>query len=96
ADDLMTENVLKLPRWQARMRENKLGGAAPTAPVYLYTSSRDHLVPPKQTRDLAQAWQALGADVTLHEVPGIGHVTGLALGAHHAAQWLDRRLREAG
>lgn len=92
-DHLMTENVLKLPRWQARMRENKLGGVAPTAPVYLYTSSRDPLVPPAQTRNLAKAWRELGADVTLHEVPAIDHVTGLALGAHQATQWLHRQLR---
>lgn len=94
-DDLMTENVLQLPRWQARMRENKLGTTAPTAPVYLYTSSRDPLVPPAQTRNLAKAWQELGADVTLSEVPAIDHVTGLALGVHQATQWLDRRLRNA-
>lgn len=94
-DDLMTENVLKLPQWQARMRENKLGGAAPTAPVYLYTSSRDPLVPPSQTRDLAAAWARLGADVTLREVPAIDHVTGFALGAHEATRWLHRQLRAA-
>ncbi|HWU33574.1 MAG TPA: lipase family protein [Marmoricola sp.] len=95
-DDLMTENVLKLPRWQARMRENKLGGMAPTAPVYLYTSTRDPLVPPAQTRNLANEWRELGADVTLHEVPAIDHVTGFALGSHQATRWLNRQLRKAG
>ena len=94
-DDIMTENVLNLPDWQARMRENKLGGSAPTAPVYLYTSCRDPLVPPAQTRGLAAAWEAAGADVTLQEVPALEHVTGLALGTHQATRWLNQRLNRA-
>lgn len=91
--EMMTENVLHRPDWQARMRENKLGGAAPIVPVYLFTSRRDPLVPPAQTRDLARRWRARGADVTLCEVPALEHITGLVLGAHGAATWLDKRLR---
>lgn len=92
-DDLMTENVLRRPDWQARMRENGLGHTAPIAPVYLYTSRRDPLVPPAQTRDLAVRWRARGADVTFAEVPALEHVTGMLLGGDGAARWLHRRLR---
>jgi len=92
-DELMTENVLRRPDWQARMRENRLGGSTPIAPVYLYTSQRDPLVPPAQTRDLAVRWRARGADVTLTEVPALEHVTGMLLGGEGAARWLHRRLR---
>lgn len=94
-DDLMTENVLERPDWQRRMVENKLGSGAPTAPVYLFTSSRDHLVSPEQTRRLATTWRQLGADVTYREVPALEHATGFALGTHQATRWLDRRLRAA-
>ncbi len=94
-DELMTENVLRRPDWQARMRENSLGTTAPVVPVYLYTSRRDPLVPPAQTRDLAVRWRARGADVTLTEVPALEHVTGMVLGGDGAARWLDRTLRRA-
>jgi len=92
-DDLMTENVLKREEWLARLRENSLGSTAPDVPMYLYTSRLDPLVPPKHTRDLAVRWRARGADVTLTEVPGVDHITGLALGADGAIRWLDARLR---
>lgn len=94
-DDLMTENVLKRDDWLARMRENSLGSTAPDVPMYLYTSSRDPLVPPAQTRELAVMWRARGADVLLTEVPAVDHITGLALGAEEAVRWLDDTLRSA-
>lgn len=92
---MTTENPLHIPEWQARMRENKLGRSAPTAPVYLYTSVRDHLVEPSQTRDLARRWRARGADVHLQEVPAVDHITGLALGGFGASRWLAAQLRQA-
>jgi len=94
-DDLMTENVLKRDDWLARMRENSLGSTAPDVPMYLYTSSRDPLVPPAQTRGLAVKWRARGADVALTEVPAVDHITGLVLGAEGAVRWLDRQLQSA-
>jgi len=94
-DDLMTENVLKRDDWLARMRENSLGSTPPDVPMYLYTSSRDPLVPPAQTRGLAVTWRARGADVTLTEVPAVDHITGLALGAEGAVSWLDDQLQSA-
>jgi hypothetical protein len=92
---MTTENPLHIPEWQARMRENRLGTSAPTAPVYLYTSVRDHLVEPSQTRDLARRWRARGADVHLQEVPAVDHITGLMLGGHGASRWLNGQLRRA-
>ena len=95
-DVMTTENPLQIPEWQERMRENKLGRGAPTAPVYLYTSQRDPLVMPAQTKDLARRWRARGADVHLQEVPALEHVTGLLLGGYGASRWLADRLRQAG
>ncbi|HUP99916.1 MAG TPA: lipase family protein [Aeromicrobium sp.] len=92
---MTTENPLHIPEWQARMRENKLGRHAPTVPVYLYTSVRDHLVEPSQTRDLAMRWRARGADVHLQEVPAVDHITGFLLGGFGASRWLAARLRQA-
>jgi dienelactone hydrolase len=92
---MTTENPLRIPEWQARMRENKLGGSAPTAPVYIYTSVRDHLVEPSQTRDLARRWRARGADVHLQHVPAVDHITGLVLGGFGASRWLAGQLRQA-
>jgi hypothetical protein len=95
-DAMTTENPLQIPEWQKRMRENKLGRNAPTAPVYLYTSQRDPLVLPTQTKDLARRWRARGANVHVQEVPALEHVTGLLLGGYGASRWLADRLREAG
>lgn len=94
-DAMTTENPLHIPEWQARMRENKLGASAPSAPVYLYTSVRDHLVDPDQTRDLARRWRARGGDVRLQEIPAVDHVTGMILGGHGASRWLTAQLRAA-
>lgn len=92
---MTTQNPLHIPEWQARMRENKLGRNAPTVPVYLYTSVRDHLVEPSQTRDLARRWRARGADVHLQEVPAVDHITGLVFGGFGASRWLASQLRHA-
>lgn len=92
-DDLMTENVLQRTDWQDKMRENNLGSTPPIAPTYLYTSRRDPLVNPNQTRTLAVRWRSRGASVVLTEVPGLEHITGMVLGGHGAATWLHEQLR---
>ncbi len=93
--DIMTENVLRRPDWQARLRENSLGSVAPIAPIYLYTAKHDPLVPPAQTRDLAVRWRARGADVRLTIAPGIDHITGYLLGVDGAVTWLDQQMAGA-
>ena len=44
AADLTDPNVLELPEWRRRLRENRLGRSRPSAPVLLHHARRDQIV----------------------------------------------------
>src|SRR6185437_17100233 len=77
ADELTNPNVLELPEWRTRLRENRLGTIAPTAPVLLHHARRDQIVSFQQSLNLQKSWERRGADVRLYVTRGgVDHISG--------------------
>ena len=94
ASDLTEPNVLDLPEWRIRLRENRLGEILPRAPVLLHHARRDQIVSFAQSVRLRDDWIALGADVRLYVTRGgVDHVSGAMAGTPVALEWLSRRLK---
>jgi len=92
-DELTQPNVLALPQWRRRLRENRLGDTAPAAPVLLHHARRDQIVSFSQSLTLRDDWRALGADVRLYVTRGgFDHVSGAVAGTPVALDWIARRL----
>ena len=97
AADLTEPNVLELPDWRRRLRENRLGLIAPDAPVLLHHARRDQIVSFAQSLNLRDDWDALGADVRLYVTRGgLDHISGAVAGTPIALDWLARRLARSG
>ena len=93
ADELTNPNVLELPAWRTRLRENRLGTIAPVAPVLLHHARRDQIVSFQQSLDLKADWDALGVDVRLYVTRGgMDHISGAVAGTPVALDWMARRL----
>ena len=92
-DELTQPNVLSLPQWRRRLRENRLGDIAPAAPVLLHHARRDNIVSFSQSQTLCDDWRALGADVRLYVTRGgFDHISGAVAGTPVALDWIARRL----
>lgn len=98
ASDLTQPNVMELPEWRRRLRENRLGLIAPAAPILLHHARRDQIVSFAQSTGLRDDWRALGANVRLYVTRGgLDHISGAVAGTPVALDWLARRLaRTAG
>jgi hypothetical protein len=93
ATDMTEPNVLELPEWRARLRENRLGTIKPAAPVLLYHAKRDQIVHFDQSVNLQNDWRALGGDVRLYVTRGgVDHISAAFTGTPVAIDWLARRL----
>ncbi len=88
--DYATTNPLDSPAWQARLSENKLGGSPPKAPIYLYHSTSDELVPLGQALTLRDTYCAAGVNVVWKQLAG-EHATGLLTGQAGAVSYLADR-----
>jgi alpha-beta hydrolase superfamily lysophospholipase len=96
AGELTNPNVLELPQWRARLRENRLGAIAPAAPVLLHHARGDQIVSFTHSTRLCEEWRALGADVRMYVTRGgLDHLSGALAGTPVALDWLTRRLRRA-
>jgi hypothetical protein len=96
ASDLTQPNVLELPEWRLRLRENRLGRIAPAAPVLLHHARRDQIVSFAQSVNLRDDWASLGADVKLHVTRGgVDHISGAVAGTPVALDWISKRLNGA-
>jgi pimeloyl-ACP methyl ester carboxylesterase len=96
AADLTQPNVLELPEWRRRLRENRLGRMAPDAPVLLHHARRDQIVSFVQSTNLRDDWEKLGVDVRLYVTSGgVDHISGAVAGTPIAVDWISRRLRGA-
>jgi alpha-beta hydrolase superfamily lysophospholipase len=94
ASDLTHPNVMELPEWRARLRENRLGELVPDAPVLLHHARRDQIVSFEQSINLRDAWQRIGADVRLYVTRGgVDHISGGVAGMPVALSWIAGRLR---
>jgi fermentation-respiration switch protein FrsA (DUF1100 family) len=93
ASELTEPNVLELPEWRLRLRENRLGTIAPETPVLLHHARRDQIVAFTNSLELRDDWQALGGDVRLYITRGgFDHISGAVAGMPVAVSWLGRRL----
>jgi pimeloyl-ACP methyl ester carboxylesterase len=93
ASDLTQPNVLELPEWRERLRENRLGTIAPAAPVLLHHARRDQIVSFVHSVNLREDWERLGADVRLYVTRGgVDHLSGAMAGTPVALDWIARRL----
>jgi pimeloyl-ACP methyl ester carboxylesterase len=93
ADELTQPNVLELPEWRGRMRENRLGDVAPAVPVLLHHARRDQIVSFEQSVGLREDWKRLGGDVRLYVTRGgVDHISGAMAGTPVALDWIGRRL----
>ncbi|MCL2419932.1 MAG: lipase family protein, partial [Conexibacteraceae bacterium] len=91
--DLSDPNVLELPEWRARLRENRLGGVAPQTPVLLHHARHDQIVAFEHSEQLLDDWLELGADVSLHITRGgFDHISGAVAGLPVALDWLSGTL----
>ena len=91
--ELTEPNVMELPEWRARLRENRLGAIAPVVPVLLHHAKHDQIVAFEHSKRLLDDWQALGVDVTLRVTRGgLDHISGGVAGAPVALDWLSKRL----
>jgi acetyl esterase/lipase len=93
--ELTNPNVLELPSWRARLRENRLGTLAPAAPVLLQHARHDQIVACEQSEQLLEDWRALGVEVELRITRGgFDHLSGAVAGAPVALDWLGARLAQ--
>ncbi len=92
-DDLTSPNVLELPAWRKRLRENRLGAIAPQTPMLLHHARNDQIVAFEHSEQLLEDWLELGVDVSLHITRGgFDHISGAVAGAPVALDWLSQRL----
>lgn len=93
AHELTSPNVLELPDWRTRLRENRLGTLAPTAPVLLHHARRDQIVSFQHSLNLKADWEALGVDVRLYVTRGgMDHISGAMAGTPIALDWMAKRV----
>ena len=93
SSELTDPDVLELPNWHRRLRENRLGLMAPVAPVLLHHARRDQIVSFAQSAALRDDWRRLGADVQLHVTRGaVDHISGAVAGTPVALNWLSQKL----
>ncbi len=84
---------METPAWRARLAENALGSRLPKAPVYMFHSSGDEVLPYAATVQLRQQWCAAGVDLEWHPYRGLKHFQAAIAGAPDAFRWIDDRLR---
>ena len=90
---LTEPNVLELPHWRTRLRENRLGRLAPAAPVLLHHARHDQLVAFEHSEQLLEDWCALGVEVDLRITRGgFDHLSGGVAGGPVALDWLAKRI----
>lgn len=90
--DVTRPDVLTLPAWRQRFRENLLGTVVPGAPAYLFHGTADTIVEHSQSVGLYQRWCARGASVEFESQPGVEHLAGVYVGPLRGIQWLTARL----
>jgi len=90
--DYTTEDVLARPEWSARVDEQNLGGAVPRAPVLLYHSNGDEILPVGVSVGLRSDWCAGGANVTFWRTNTGAHFTTAALMSPAVTGWVADRL----
>ncbi|QBJ95583.1 hypothetical protein ERC79_06065 [Rhodococcus sp. ABRD24] len=84
--------LLQVPAVAAAIEQTKLGGTAPTAPVYLYSGVNDEIVPIATVDRLADTYCAGGTPLTYRRDEISLHATLIVTGAADALNWLGDRI----
>ncbi|MGW5075280.1 lipase family protein [Rhodococcus sp. NPDC004095] len=87
--------LMELPAITAAVQEIKLGSAAPTAPVYVYSAVTDEIVPIGTVDHLVDQYCRGGTPVTYRRHETGLHATVLITGASDTLNWLRDRLTGA-
>ncbi|GAA0945890.1 lipase family protein [Nonomuraea longicatena] len=90
--DLSPVDLLALPKWTARLTENRLGAMPPGVPVFLYHATGDQIIPYAVGAELRAAYCRAGVNTRWTAVPAGNHVLGAVEGAPLAIEWLALRL----
>lgn len=91
--DVTTTNPLEDPVWKQRLAENAEGKTAPAAPVYMFHSRTDEVLPFAATLKLRSQWCSEGANLEWHPYTGLKHFQAAIVGFPDAFRWIDDRLR---
>lgn len=91
-------NVQDTPLVKRVLDQNKMGGAAPTAPVLLYQGSSkaflgDEFIPEEQAEALSRQWCSLGANVRYEEVVG-EHMSAAIVAMPMLLDWIAARFAD--
>lgn len=90
--DYTTEDVLARPEWRAKVDAQDLGATAPRAPVLLYHSNGDEILPVQVSVNLRSAWCAGGANVTFMRTNTGTHFVTAAVMSPTVTGWVADRL----
>lgn len=90
--DYTTVDLLNQPDWKARVVQQNLGGANPTAPVLLYHSNGDEILPVQVSVGLRAKWCAGGSNVTFWRTDTGSHFNTAAIMSPAVTGWVADRL----
>ena len=90
--DYTTTNPMNDPLWQATINAQNPGGLRPTAPVLLYHSTNDEIIPYSGASALRQRWCSQGVAVTFWTYYLLGHAATAAYASISVTDWMAARL----
>jgi hypothetical protein len=77
--------------WQSVVAKNSPGSLAPNAPVYLYGSPADEVVPYAAQRSVLRGWCQVGGNVQWQDTLPLTHVAAAIQGNPGALAWISSR-----
>ncbi|RJL23646.1 lipase family protein [Bailinhaonella thermotolerans] len=91
--DFVDVDLLNTPAWQARLKENRLGGVAPAMPVLMYHSLIDEIIPFAQAKTLRAEWCGKGANLEWRQYLRGEHAALMYTALGPTQQWIEDRLK---
>jgi Secretory lipase len=90
--DYTTSNPLATPQWQTTLDAQNVGGLTPSAPVLLYHSTNDEIIPYSGATSLRRQWCGSGVNVTFRTYVLLGHAATAAVASPTVTAWMADRL----
>lgn len=90
--DYTTSDPMQNPLWQATIDLQNVGGLTPTAPVLLYHSTADEIIPYSGASTLRRQWCDRGVHVTFWTYYLLGHAATAAYASLSVTDWMAARL----
>lgn len=91
AGDIFAVNPRTRSQWRSTAAANSPGAIAPGAPVYIYGSTEDELVPYEAQRSTFRKWCDLGVDVQWQDTAPLPHAGAAIQGNPGALAWISGR-----